>query len=229
MQIEFDILTLFPEMVEGFLSSSMIKRGQQNGLIRVNAHNLRDWAKDKHRKTDEIPYGGGSGMVMKPEPIFTAIEELQREESTVIYMAPDGEPLSSPLSRELSKEKHLILLSGHYEGVDQRVRDEIVDREISIGDYVLTNGTLAATVLIDSVSRFIPGFLGDENSLTEESFMSTFLGFPQYTRPPDYRGMCVPEVLLSGDHAAIAKWRRDQQIAKTRLLRPDLLDNGDHQ
>ncbi|MEM7792329.1 MAG: tRNA (guanosine(37)-N1)-methyltransferase TrmD [Verrucomicrobiota bacterium] len=228
MQIEFDILTLFPEMVEGFLSSSMIKRGQQNGLIRVNAHNLRDWAKDKHRKTDEIPYGGGSGMVMKPEPIFEAVEELRREESTVIYMAPDGEPLSSPLSRELSKEKHLILLSGHYEGVDQRVRDKIVDREISIGDYVLTNGTLAATVLIDSVSRFIPGFLGDENSLTEESFMSTFLGFPQYTRPPDYRGMCVPEVLLSGDHAAIAKWRRDQQIAKTRLLRPDLLENGDH-
>ncbi|MEM8866679.1 MAG: tRNA (guanosine(37)-N1)-methyltransferase TrmD [Verrucomicrobiota bacterium] len=229
MHIEFDILTLFPEMVEGFLSSSMLGRGQANGLIRAEAHNLRDWAVDKHRKTDEMPYGGGAGMVMKPEPIFAAVESMRREDSTVIYMAPDGEPHSSQLSRDLAEAKHLIILSGHYEGVDQRVRDELIDREISIGDYVLTNGTLAAAVLIDSVSRFIPGFLGDENSLTEESFMSTLLGFPQYTRPPDFRGMRVPEVLLSGDHAAIAKWRQDQQIAKTRLLRPDLLDNRDFQ
>jgi tRNA (guanine37-N1)-methyltransferase len=198
-------------------------------LIRAEAHQLRQWTTDKHNKTDELPYGGGAGMVMKPEPIFAAVESLRRPESKVIYMAPDGEPLTSQLARELVQEKHLILLSGHYEGVDQRVRDRVVDREVSIGDYVLTNGTLAAAVLIDCVSRFIPGFLGDEKSLTEESFMSTLLGFPQYTRPADFRGMCVPEVLLSGDHAAIAKWRREQQIDKTRQLRPDILDNREFQ
>jgi tRNA (guanine37-N1)-methyltransferase len=224
VKLEFDILTLFPEMVEGFLSSSMIGRAQIKGLIRAEAHQLRDWANDKHRKTDEMPYGGGAGMVMKPEPIFESVESLRQKESKVIYMAPDGVPLTSQLAQELAKESHLILLSGHYEGVDQRVRDALVDQEVSVGDYVLTNGTLAAASLIDCVSRFVPGFLGDEKSLTEESFMDTFLGFPQYTRPPEFRGMQVPEVLLSGDHAAIAKWRREQQISKTRSLRPDLLD-----
>ena len=224
MQIEFDILTLFPGMVEGFFASSMLGRGQENGLIDVRTHQLRDWATDKHHKTDEIPYGGGAGMVMKPEPIFAAMDKLRRPETKIVYMAPDGVPLTSQLARELVSEKHLVILSGHYEGVDQRVRDEVIDLEVSIGDYVLTNGTLAAAVLIDCVSRFIPGFLGDEKSLTEESFMSTFLGFPQYTRPAEYRGMPVPEVLLSGNHAAIARWRRDQQIEKTRRLRPDLLD-----
>jgi tRNA (guanine37-N1)-methyltransferase len=225
MQIEFDILTLFPEMVEGFFASSMLARGQKNGLIDIRTHQLRDWTTDKHNKTDELPYGGGAGMVMKPEPIFAAVEQLRRPQTKVLYLAPDGVPLSSRLARELVQEEHLILLSGHYEGVDQRVRDELVDLEVSIGDYVLTNGTLAAAVVVDCVSRFIPGFLGDEKSLTEESFMSTLLGFPQYTRPADFRGMRVPEVLLSGDHAAIAKWRREQQIAKTRQLRPDLLDH----
>ena len=224
MHIEFDILTLFPEMVEGFFTSSMLGRGQDKGLIEVRTHQLRGWATDKHQRTDEMPYGGGAGMVLMPEPIFAAVEELRRPVTKVLYMAPDGEPLTSQLARELVQEEHLLILSGHYEGVDQRVRDELVDREISIGDYVLTNGTLAAAVLIDSVSRFIPGFLGDEKSLTEESFMSTLLGFPQYTRPADFRGMRVPEVLLSGDHAAIAKWRQEQQIEKTRRLRPDLLD-----
>ena len=227
MAIEFDILTLFPEMVEGFLSSSMLGRAQEAGLVSARAHQLRDWATDKHKKTDEIPYGGGAGMVMKPEPIFSAIDALRRPDSQVIYMAPDGEPLTSELARDLANQPHLVLLSGHYEGVDQRVRDHAVDREVSIGDYVLTNGTLAAAVLIDSVSRFIPGFLGDEKSLTEESFMTTLLGFPQYTRPPQFRGLCVPEVLLSGNHAAIAKWRREQQIEKTQQLRPDILDNGE--
>ncbi len=228
MHIEFDILTLFPEMVEGFLTSSMLGRGQQNGLIRAEAHQLRNWATGKHHKTDEIPYGGGAGMVMKPEPIFAAVDELRRPESKVIYMAPDGEPLTSQLARELVDEKHLIVLSGHYEGVDQRVRDALVDREVSIGDYVLTNGTIAAAVMIDCISRFVPEFLGDEKSLTDESFMTTFLGFPQYTRPPEFRGMPVPEVLKSGNHAAIAKWRREQQIEKTRKLRPDILkDNGE--
>ena len=228
MHIEFDILTLFPEMVEGFLTSSMLGRGQQNGLIRAEAHQLRNWASGKHNKTDEIPYGGGAGMVMKPEPIFAAVDELRRPESKVIYMAPDGEPLTSQLARELVDEQHLIVLSGHYEGVDQRVRDALVDREVSIGDYVLTNGTIAAAVMIDCISRFVPEFLGDEKSLTDESFMTTFLGFPQYTRPPEFRGMPVPEVLKSGNHAAIAKWRREQQIEKTRKLRPDILkDNGE--
>ena len=225
MQIEFEILTLFPEMVEGFLSSSMLARGQQNGLIGINTHQLRDWATDKHQKTDEIPFGGGPGMVMKPEPIFAAADSLRRPETKFIYMAPDGEPLTSQLARELSREKHLILLSGHYEGVDQRVRDALIDREVSIGDYVLTNGTLAAVVLVDCISRFVPGFLGDEKSLTDESFMSNLLSFPQYTRPAEFRGMKVPEVLLSGNHAAIQQWRRDQQIEKTRRLRPDLLSD----
>lgn len=225
MHLEFDILTLFPEMVEGFFTSSMIGRGRKNGLLEVRAHQLRDWATDKHSKTDEMPYGGGAGMVLMPEPIFSAVEELRRPKTKVIYMAPDGEPLTSQMARELVKEEHLLILSGHYEGMDQRVRDELVDQEISIGDYVLTNGTLAAAVMIDSISRFIPGFLGDEKSLTEESFMNSLLGFPQYTRPADFRGMRVPEVLLSGNHAAIEKWRYDQQLAKTRRLRPDLLDN----
>ena len=230
MQIEFDILTLFPEMVEGFFMSSMLGRGQGNGLIDIRTHQLRDWAKDKHHKTDEIPYGGGAGMVMKPEPIFAAIDELRRAETKTVFMAPDGVPLTSQLARELAAETHLVILSGHYEGVDQRVRDEVIDLEVSIGDYVLTNGTLAAAVFIDCVSRFIPGFLGDEKSLTEESFMSNFLGFPQYTRPPEFRGMRVPEVLLSGHHAAIAQWRREQQIEKTRKIRPDILqDNGESQ
>ena len=223
MQIEFDILTLFPEMVEGFLSSSMLARGQLNGLIGVKAYQLRDWAMDKHHKTDEIPFGGGPGMVMKPEPIYAAVDSLRRPETRIIYMAPDGEPLTSQLARELSQEKHLILLSGHYEGVDQRVRDDLIDQEVSIGDYVLTNGTLAAVVLIDCVSRFVPGFLGDEKSLTDESFMNKLLGFPQYTRPAEFRGMKVPEVLISGNHAAIAKWRLEQQIEKTRHFRPHLL------
>jgi tRNA (guanine37-N1)-methyltransferase len=222
MHLEFDILTLFPEMVEGFFSSSMLARGQANQLIAVRSHQLRNWATDRHRKTDELPYGGGAGMVMKPEPIFAAVESMRRPESKVVYMAPDGIPLSSQLARQFAEEKHLIILSGHYEGVDQRVRDGLIDREVSIGDYVLTNGTLAAAVFIDCVSRFIPGFLGDEKSLTEESFMNSFLGFPQYTRPAEFRGMPVPEVLLSGDHAAIAQWRREQQIEKTRQRRPDL-------
>ena len=222
MHIQFDILTLFPEMIEGFINSSMLERGQRNGLIKIQAHQLRNWATDKHRKTDEIPFGGGPGMVMKPEPIYAAVDSMRQVESKILYMAPDGEPLTSGLARELVNERHIILLSGHYEGVDQRVRDDLIDREISIGDYVLTNGTLAAVVLIDCVSRFIPGFLGDEKSLTDESFMDNLLSFPQYTRPVEFRGMKVPEVLLSGNHAAIANWRREQQIKKTRTLRPDI-------
>jgi len=227
MKIEFDILTLFPEMVEGFSSSSMLARAQSNGIIGLNTHNIRDWAVDKHKTTDDIPYGGGAGMVMSPAPIFNAIENLKQNDSKVIYMAPDGIPLTSAKAQYLSKESHIIILSGHYEGVDQRIRDELIDYEISIGDFVLTNGTLPAIILVDAVSRFVPGFLGDEKSLTEETFMNNLLAFPQYTRPANFRDLCVPEVLLSGDHKAIEQWRKDQQIKKTTGLRPDLLENGD--
>jgi tRNA (guanine37-N1)-methyltransferase len=227
--IEFDLLTLFPSMVEGFLRSSMLGRACKEGLIRADAHDLRTWATDKHQTTDDRPFGGGPGMVMKPEPFFEAVTSLRRPDSKVIYLAPDGERLSTPLARELAGESHLILLSGHYEGIDQRVRDCLVDREVSIGDYVLTNGTLAAAVLIDCVSRYVPGVLGEEKSLTQDSFFNTLLGFPQYTRPADYRGMRVPEILLSGDHQSIEAWRKQQQINKTRQLRPDLLPKGDTQ
>lgn len=227
--IEFDLLTLFPSMVEGFLHSSMLGRACKEGLIRAQAHDLRAWATDKHQTTDDRPFGGGPGMVMKPEPFFEAVSSLRRENSKVIYLAPDGVPLSTPLARELASETHLILLSGHYEGIDQRVRDQLVDLEISIGDYVLTNGTLAAAVVVDCVSRYVPGVLGEEKSLTQDSFFNTLLGFPQYTRPAEYRGMRVPEILLSGDHPSIEAWRKHQQINKTRQLRPDLLPKGDTQ
>lgn len=227
MKIEFDILTLFPEMVEGFSSSSMLARAQSNDVIKLNTHNIRDWALDKHRTTDDLPYGGGAGMVMSPGPIFDAIESLKRKESKVIYMAPDGVPLTTAKAQDLSKESHIIILSGHYEGVDQRVRDELIDEEISIGDFVLTNGTLPAIIVVDAVSRFVPGFLGDEKSLTEETFMNNLLAFPQYTRPANFRNLCVPEVLLSGDHKAIEEWRKNQQIKKTTGMRPDILENGE--
>jgi tRNA (guanine37-N1)-methyltransferase len=222
MKIEFDILTLFPEMVEGFSSSSMLARGQENDCISIRSHNIRDWATDKHKTTDDIPYGGGAGMVLCPEPLFNAVEALRRASTKVIYMAPDGIPLKTEIAQKLSSEEHFIIISGHYEGIDQRVRDALVDIEISTGDYVLTNGTLPAMILVDAVSRFVPGFLGDEKSLTDETFMNNLLAFPQYTRPANFRDMCVPEVLLSGNHQAIEKWRKDQRVKKTFELRSDL-------
>jgi len=228
-RIEFDILTLFPEMAEGFLRSSMLGRAQSRGIVRADARQLRDWASGKHRLTDDRPFGGGAGMVLKPEPVFEAVESLRGEDSGVIYLAPDGERLTPGLARQLAEGRHWILLSGHYEGVDQRARDTLVDREISIGDYVLTNGTLAAAVLIDCVCRYVPGVLGDENSLTQDSFHESLLSFPQYTRPVEYRGMRVPDVLLSGDHQAIERWRREERSRRTREKRPDLLKRGDSQ
>lgn len=226
--IRFDILTLFPGMLTGYLAESMVGRSVERGILEIQVHNLRDWATDKHQVTDDRPFGGGAGMVLKPEPVFAAIEALRRPESRVIYLTPDGEPLRTPLVRELARtERHLILLSGHYEGIDQRIRDGLVDREISIGDYVLTNGTLPAAVLVDCVARYVPGVLGDENSLTQDTFDSNLLGFPQYTRPAEFRGMGVPEVLLSGHHAEIAAWRKKQQLEKTRRRRPDLLPPTD--
>jgi len=221
--LRIDVLTLFPAMLDGFLSESMLGRAQENRLIGIQVHDLRAWTSDKHRTADDRPFGGGAGMVMKPEPVFAAIEQLQSPGCRRIYLTPDGEPLSPAIARELSGASHLVLLSGHYEGIDQRIRDRVIDREISIGDYVLTNGTLAAAVLIDALSRFIPGVLGEEKSLTHESFTGKLLDFPQYTRPAEFRGMSVPEVLLSGNHAEIEKWRNQRALEKTQRNRPDLL------
>ena len=221
--MRIDVLTLFPTMLDGFVSESMLGRAQEAKLLEIKVHNLRDWTTDKHHTTDDRPFGGGAGMVVKCEPVFDAIEQLQTPGCRRIYLTPDGTPLSPALATELSKEKHLVLLSGHYEGIDQRIREKVIDQEISIGDYVLTNGTLAAAVLIDAMARFIPGVLGEEKSLTTESFTSKLLDFPQYTRPAVYRGMSVPEVLLSGNHGEIDKWRHAQQLEKTQSVRPDLL------
>jgi tRNA (guanine37-N1)-methyltransferase len=222
--LRFDVLSLFPKTVEGFATESILGRAVEKGLIEVNSLDLRRWAKGKHRETDDRPFGGGAGMVLKPEPLFDAIEEISSESTKVIYMAPDGECLSPSMAKELALEKHLLLISGHYEGIDQRVRDRLVHREISIGDYVLTNGSLAASVLIDSVARHVPNVLGDGDSLMDESFEDQLLSYPQYTRPHEYRGMTVPEVLLSGNHSLIQQWRNDQRESKTRKLRPDLLN-----
>lgn len=222
--LRFDVLSLFPKTVDGFAEESILGRAVEKGLIEVNSLDLRRWAKGKHRETDDRPFGGGAGMVLKPEPLFDAIEEISNESTKVIYMAPDGENLNTQIAKELAQETHLLLVSGHYEGIDQRVRDQLVDREVSIGDYVLTNGSLAASVLVDSVARHVPGVLGDEASLQDESFEDDLLSYPQYTRPHEYRGMKVPEVLLSGNHSQIKQWRDEQRVSKTKSLRPDLLN-----
>lgn len=225
LAVQIDILTLFPEMVSGFFSESILGRAVRNGILDIRLHNIRDWSTDRHKRTDDRPFGGGAGMVMTPQPIFDAVESVRGNAAgtPVIYLCPDGEPLTNEIARELSTEKRLILLSGHYEGIDQRVRDALVTREISIGDYVLTNGTIAAAVLTDCIARQIPGVLGEENSLTSDSFNDKLLSFPQFTRPEVFREMSVPPVLLSGNHAEIQRWRREQQIAKTKERRPELL------
>jgi len=205
--MRIDVLTLFPAMLDGFFSESIIGRARERGHLEIGVHNIRDWATDKHRTTDDRPLGGGAGMVMKCEPIFSAIEAVQTPSCRRIYLTPDGAPFTAARAEELSHESHLVFLSGHYEGIDQRIRDTVIDEELSIGDYVLTNGTLAAAVVIDALARFIPGVLGEEKSLTHESFTACLLDF----------------VLLSGNHTAIDKWRRAEQERKTALLRPDLL------
>lgn len=221
--MRIDVLTLFPRMLDGFLAESILGKAVRAGLIEVNVRDLRSWTTDRHRTADDRPFGGGAGMVLKPEPVFAAIEELQTPGCVRIFLTPDGEPFTADTARGLAAERHVILLSGHYEGLDQRVRDRIIDRELSIGDYVLTNGTLAAAVVVDAVSRHIPGVLGEEMSLTHESFNGSLLDFPQYTRPAEFRGMSVPEVLLSGNHAEIEKWRHERAREKTAQVRPDLL------
>ena len=229
MPLHIDVLTLFPRMLEGFLAESILGKGLQAGLLSVKVHDLRAWSVDKHRTTDDRPVGGGAGMVMKPEPVFAAIEQLQTPGCQRIYLTPDGVPYSEPVAKDLAKQQHLILLSGHYEGIDQRIRYKMIDREISIGDYVLTNGTLPAAVVIDALARFIPGVLGEEKSLTHESFTGKLLDFPHYTRPAEFRGMSVPEVLLSGNHGEIEKWRQAQRTEKTRQVRPDLFEKHSHE
>jgi tRNA (guanine37-N1)-methyltransferase len=221
--MRIDLITLFPAMAEAVLSESILGRAQRSGHLAATCHNLRDWSVGKHQQVDDRPFGGGAGMLLKPEPLFAAIEAVTSPQAEHIYLAPDGEPLTTGLSRELSSKPHLVLISGHYEGIDQRVRDSLVHREVSIGDYVLTNGTLPALVLIDAVVRQIPGVLGEEKSLTQDSFSGNFLGFPQYTRPASFRDMDVPDVLMSGNHQAVEQWRLSQQQQKTAQRRPDLL------
>lgn len=223
--MKIDVLTLFPRMLDGFLSESMMGRAQTNGIVEVKIHNLRDWAKGKHKQVDDRPFGGGAGMVVKPEPIFDAIEELQTPQTHRVYLAPDGERLTPEIAQSLAKKEHLLFLSGHYEGIDERARENLIDQEISIGDYVLTNGTLAAAVAIDCLCRFLPGFLGEEKSLTSESFQGSLLDFPQFTRPAVFRDMPIPEILLSGNHAEIEKWRQREREDRTRKRRPDLLED----
>ena len=222
--MKIEIVTLFPEICRAPLSESIMKRAQENGILELKIHNLRDWTTDKHHVVDDAPFGGGQGMVMKPEPIFAAVEDLRNQTSKVVMMSPGGRRLEQPLASELAQESHLIVVCGHYEGVDHRVIENLVDLEISIGDYVITNGALAAAVLVDAVVRLLPGALGHEQSAADDSFTGGLLEAPQYTRPAEFRGWKVPDVLLSGNHAQIAKWRKDQALRRTRENRPDLLE-----
>mgnify|MGYP000720141777 FL=1 len=220
--MKFDVLTLFPEMFQA-IKQSILGRAEEKNLIQINLINIRDFSKDKHKKVDDTPYGGGAGMVMRADVIYDAYKSVQNENAKVIYLTPQGKKLDQKKVEELSKEKHLILLCGHYEGIDQRVIDKIVDEEISIGDYVLTGGELPAMVLIDSVSRYVEGVLS-ESSTNEESFSQGLLEYPQYTRPETFEGVKVPEILLSGHHENIKKWREEKSLENTKLKRPDLLE-----
>jgi tRNA (guanine37-N1)-methyltransferase len=244
-QVKIDILTLFPDICRAPLGESIMKRAQENGIIDLRILNLRDWTTDKHHIVDDAPFGGGQGMVMKPEPIFAAVEELcgakektaniqrpalevqqskiENGKPKVIVMSPAGRRFDQQMATELSRESHLVIICGHYEGVDHRVIEHLVDLEISIGDYVLTNGAIAAVVFVDAIVRLLPGVLGHEQSAVDDSFNDGLLEAPQYTRPAEFRGWKVPQVLVSGNHAEIAKWREEQAMKRTRENRPDLL------
>lgn len=224
--MRFDILSLFPQIADATLSESIIGRARSAGLVEIHSHNIRDWATDKHHTVDDTPYGGGQGMVMKCEPVFAAVEAVKRPGARVVFMTPAGRPFTQAIAQDYaSAGTDLILLCGHYEGIDQRIIDALVDDEISIGDYVLTNGAIAAVVFTDAVVRLIPGVLGHALSAQEESFSAGMLEGPQYTRPVEHRGAAVPDVLLSGNHAAIAKWRKQKAQEKTERVRPDLLQS----
>ena len=222
--MEFDILTLFPGIFTGPLDESILKRARETGLVKVRVHNLRDFTHDKHRVVDDRPYGGGPGMLMKPEPIFEAVEKLRCADTRVVLMTPQGAPFTQAQAQQYAGQSHLLIICGHYEGVDERVREALVHDEISIGDYVLTNGALAAAVVVDAVTRLLPGAIGHEQSASDDSFATGLLEGPQYTRPPEFRGMKVPDVLLSGNHGEVAAWRAAQSRQRTRQRRPDLLE-----
>ena len=225
--MKFDVLTLFPEVINAVLKESIIGRAQEKGILEINAINIRDFSKNKHKKTDDYPYGGGGGMIMTAQPIFDAYLSIVKDldyKPKVIYLSPQGRVLTQEVVKELSREKHLVLLCGHYEGIDERIIEEIVDEEVSIGDYVLTGGELPAMVLIDSVSRLIPGVLSTEESYSDESHYNGLLEYPQYTRPVEFNGRRVPDILLSGHHANITRWRRKEAIKRTYLKRPDLFE-----
>jgi len=226
--IRFDILSVFPEMFGSPLQCSLLKKAQEKGLVEIGLHNIRDHALDKHRMTDDTPYGGGCGMVMKVDPIDRALNAVKREKlgSLVVLLTPQGERFAQPVAAELASFSQIILICGHYEGVDERVRQYLVDREISIGDYVLTGGELSAMVVVDAVSRLIPGVLGNSESTTSESFTMGLLEYPQYTRPADYKGWKVPDVLVSGNHREIDLWRKKESLRRTLLRRPDLLEDA---
>lgn len=220
--MKIDVLTLFPAMF-GPLDESIIKRARKKGLLDLNVHDLRKWTHDRHKTVDDRPFGGGPGMLMKPEPLFEAVESLRRERTKVILLSPSGRKFDQQIARELAERNDLLLVTGHYEGFDERVRQALADDELSIGDYVLTNGALPAMVVIDAVTRLLPGVLGDDESSRDESFSHGMLEYPQYTRPAEFRGMKAPDVLVSGNHAEIEKWRREQAALRTKERRPDLL------
>jgi tRNA (guanine37-N1)-methyltransferase len=224
--MRFDIITIFPEMLAGAFSGGIVRKALDAGVVEIGVHDLRDYARDKHRQVDDRPFGGLEGMVMKPEPIFAAVDDLRRTgDSHVCLLSPQGERLTSALAREVASHDQVILICGRYEGVDERVAEELADGEISIGDYVLTGGEPAAVVVVDAASRFVPGVVGKEESVRHDSFADGILDYPQYTRPREFRGLRVPDVLFSGDHRRIERWRRKRALEKTLRRRPDLLDH----
>jgi len=222
----FDIFSLFPGVIQPYLDSSILQRAREKQLIQVNLHNIRDWTADRHHVTDDTPYGGGGGMVMKAPPIFDAVEAVLGNplKCPLILMSPQGRPFTTAIARELAALPHIGILCGRYEGIDERVREHLVTDQISVGDYVLTGGELPAMIIVDAVSRFLPGVLGDPDGADDDSFSNGLLEYPHYTKPPEYRGWRVPDELLSGNHALIARWRYDQALLRTKKNRPDLLD-----
>ena len=227
--MKIDVLTLFPKMFSGPLDESIVQRARENGLIELKIHNLREYTHDLHQTVDDRPFGGGAGMLLKPEPLFEALEALTNEESHVIFLTPSGRKFNQAIARDISSREHIVLVCGSYEGFDERVLQVWANEELSIGDYVLTNGALPAMVVIDVVTRLLPGALGKDESSYEESFSTNSLEYPHYTRPAVFRGMKVPEVLLSGHHARIAQWRSEQSVSKTAAVRPDLLEKSGEQ
>lgn len=222
--VRFDIITIFPDVFLGILNESILKRAQEKKKVVLNVHNLRDYTKDKHRKVDDRPFGGGPGMVLTPQPLFDAVKRIKgRRKARVIYMDPTGKTFHQTHAKQLTKYRNLIIICGHYEGIDDRVRTELVDECISIGDYILTGGEIPAMVVVDTVTRLIPGVLGKEDSLTVESFEDNLLEAPVYTRPANFRGIKVPDVLLSGNHLAIKQWQKEESLKRTKKFRPDLL------